>query len=299
MGLDDEIGLDPLPDLEFEPQLRPNANLGEVGELRWLPIGQLYIDRRYQRHILRVGKQNIRKMVEEFAWSKFGALVVGKRAPTVYAIVDGQHRATAAHLRGDIAKLPCLVREGGQREEAEAFAALHTLVTRIHPLQAFRAAVVGGDSYSIETVNLCMSADVTIVAYPKVDMKAGETQSLGNLRTLMRNHSARFVKAVLRLLRVLDPQAGLSNMAIMGTARMLERHDEWIDRAEEIGAKIGAAHSGGLSQLERDAKQRKLSYGSTEVLNFAHLIEQAAVTATRVGSRFMDPAMARRAMAGR
>ena len=78
----------PLRPQQFILRPTPNPAMGSECELARLPLAQLYVDTRYQRDILDNGKTNIRRIIEGFDWKKFGVLVVGRRGPNTFAIVD-------------------------------------------------------------------------------------------------------------------------------------------------------------------------------------------------------------------
>lgn len=289
-------GLTPIPRLQFVPPPTIERNSGARGEYREIPLSQLYIDHDYQRQILQDGKANIRRMAERFEWAKFGCLVVGARGPNRFAVIDGQHRACAALYRGDIDRVPCLILQGGQKQEAAAFAAVNANVTRIHPLQSFHAAVTAGDPDSVEVVAICAEADVKILAYPKTDMAPGETQSLVSIRNALRRHGKLVVVAALKLLRAMDPDGGLPATAVTAAIAMLAlRHPEWCPKAEELGARIARP----LASTAALALQRKATYGGTVAINFEQLLTAAIENMTRLKPRFASAEMERRATAGR
>lgn len=291
--------LEALPrNLDYIESPVPNEDIGPPGELQWIRLDELFIDRQYQRHVLERGKRNIKAMVQEFSWALFGALVIGRRGLTRYAVIDGQHRAIAAALRGDIAKVPCIVLQGGQQQEARAFSAINSNVTRIHPLQAFRASVVAGDHDSLATVRVVEAAGAKISPYPKQELGEGETQSLAVIRQLVRNYGPRFTTLVLRFLRTLDPNTGLSQVAIQGAARVLNEHEEWLPRLDELAAKVARGRAGQVTAIEREAKERKVLYGGTIWLNFASLLENR-IKAGDHAVRFMDEGGRQRAMGSR
>jgi hypothetical protein len=201
--------LQPLPRLTFIPPPVPSADIGDMGELKWLPLSALAIDPAYQRAILDSGKANIRRMIEGFSWLLFGVLVVARRPDSAnggrqFAIIDGQHRATAALLHGAIGEVPCLVLRGGQEAEARAFSAINGNVTRIHVLQSFRASVAAGDGEARRLVMLCGRGGVTIAPYPKAELLPGETLALGTLRTCAKRYGEDVLVAALTLLRAAD-----------------------------------------------------------------------------------------------
>lgn len=291
--------LEALPKLQFDGVLHPARDVGPQGELKWLPLKQLFIDSSYQRQVLDAGRRNIRKIVEEFSWALFGVLVVARRGLTRYAIIDGQHRALGAVYRGDIADVPCLILQGGAASEALAFAAINGNVTRVHALQAFRARVVAQDADALAIVRLAAAANVKIAAYPKGEqfIDAGETMSLVTIQTGVRKYGDELVIAAMRLLRALDPEAALGRVPLDGAMLCLVRHREWIARAEEVGRNVGQFAT--MPDLLDATRQRKVSYGGTLWANFEALLTAKIEAATRQSGRFYSQADARRAGGGR
>jgi hypothetical protein len=72
---------------------------GPAPQLLWIEIKDLVIDPSYQRHIGKRGAANIRQIAENFDWSKFAPVIIAPIEGGQYAVVDGQHRTTAALLR--------------------------------------------------------------------------------------------------------------------------------------------------------------------------------------------------------
>lgn len=170
-------GLLPLASFSFDTAPTPAADLGAKGEPRWIPIDKLRIDDSYQRPIDVSGKKNIRRIIEQFKWHKFAPIVVSPREGDLYAVVDGQHRAVACALHGAIKEVPCLVLACSQAEEAEAFATINGLVTRMHPQYLFRARIAAGDPGASAANEAALAAGVRIMPYPAAapQLKVGET----------------------------------------------------------------------------------------------------------------------------
>jgi hypothetical protein len=284
--------LQPLSTMTFERALQPAKDIGSKGEQRWIPLDRLGIDPIYQRAVLKTGKANIGRMIEGFSWSLFGTLVVGAREGGMFAIIDGQHRATAALLHGGIKSVPCLVVTGGQKDEARAFSYINGNVTRIHALQSFRARVAAGDSDALEMAELCASAGVTIAPYPKNELSPGETFALGAVCMVMKKHGRAQLLAVLHLLRAADPDAGISAAAIIGTAWALHEKPDWRKDAKAIGERLAAR--GGARKLSDQAAQRKLTRGGAEWLNFSAVITGAIDMALRTTPAQLKQMMGRR-----
>jgi hypothetical protein len=274
----------PLKSLTFADRPVPSSDIGAPGELCWLPLDRLRIDPAYQRVVLETGKANIRRMIEGFSWLLFGTLTVAKRGRDLYAIIDGQHRATAAMLHGGIEAVPCLILKGGQAEEALAFSAINGNVTRIHALQSFRALATSGEESALALIAICAEGGASIAPYPKGDLKPGETMALRTLRVCLRRHGEAVLIAALKVLRVAEPGAGLSASAIMGMCDALSKRspDAVGIKPEKLGGLL--AGRGGVSALSEKAIKRKAARGGTEWANFsAVVIEALSVTERSAG----------------
>src|SRR5437868_11859154 len=81
-------------------------DIGPAPDLRWLPIDRLVIDDSYQRPIAFAGRRNINAIANAFDWRRFSPVIVAPVEGGSYAIVDGQHRTTAAAAIG-ITSVPC------------------------------------------------------------------------------------------------------------------------------------------------------------------------------------------------
>jgi hypothetical protein len=281
----------PLQHLTFAKSPVPATAIGDRGELVWLPLSKLRIDTAYQRAILDAGKANIRRMVEAFSWLQFGAIIVARRKGGVFAIIDGQHRATAALIHGGIDQVPCLVLTGGTEAEARAFSAINGNVTRVHPLQSFRALVAAGDPDAKAVLALCADAHVTIVPYPR-ELKAGETQSLNIIRQCLRRHGDKVVRTAMMSLRLLDDTAGLGGPALNGCSSALYHRPDLLPVAETLAAKIAAP--GKLAALSKKALERKAARGGTEWSSFGAVLIDALTMAQRTGGQDLSRLMAGR-----
>lgn len=162
----------------FKDQLGPlpERDLGAAPMLKWIEIENLVIDPDYQRDLQRRGQQNIIKIALEFDWSKFSTVIVAAIEGGQFAIVDGQHRTTAAALRG-IKKVPCQIITADRKKQAAAFAAINAVVTAMSSLQIHAAKVIAGDKNAVRIARVCADANVTICRYPVPadKMKPGET----------------------------------------------------------------------------------------------------------------------------
>lgn len=153
---------------------------GPAPMLQWIKIADLVVDDAYQRPIYGAGRINVRKIAAAFSWSKFAPVIVAPVEGGHYAIIDGQHRTTAAALCG-VVEVPCQVVVAIAEEQARAFRSINGQVTRIHALALHRAAMAAGDPAAAEIDEAASAAGVEILRYPlPVDkLKPGQTLALG------------------------------------------------------------------------------------------------------------------------
>ena len=155
---------------------------GPAPMLQWIEVHHLRIDARYQRAIRGAGAKNVQAIAEAFSWSKFAPLIVAPIAGGLFAVIDGQHRATAAALRG-VSALPAQVVIADEIEQAAAFKAINSQTTRMHGLELHRAALAAGDEAALRLSAICTRAGVTICPHPRAAgrLKPGETLAIGAL----------------------------------------------------------------------------------------------------------------------
>lgn len=158
-------------------------DMGPAPKLEWIDISDLVVDDSYQRPIARAGKTNIARIVSNFRWCYFAAVVVSPIEGGKYAIVDGQHRVTAAAILG-ITSVPCQLILADRKEQAAAFRAINGVQTAMTPLSLYHAEIVAGVKEALEIANCCECGGVTVVKVPKLatELKPGETLAINTLR---------------------------------------------------------------------------------------------------------------------
>lgn len=176
----------------------PASEVGERPELQWLKISKLRIDPRYQRDIGQRGANNILAIAPAFRWAKFAPVIVAPIGEGLFAIVDGQHRTTAAALRG-FESVPCVIIAADGREQADAFVAINANVTAMSPLQLHAARLAAGDKAAGALTEVCLEAGVTICRYPVPanKIKPGETLAVAMLQTVLEKFGREILVAAL------------------------------------------------------------------------------------------------------
>lgn len=162
--------------------LKPPAaspNPGPAPMLQWIDIELLVVEPGYQREIRAAGLTNIAAIAAAFHWSCFSPVIVSPIAGGKLAIVDGQHRTTAAALLG-YTQVPCQVIIADHAQQARAFAAINATVTKMSAQQVFAARIEAGDAGALALKHLAWSAGVTLLRYPKgpATIQPGETMAV-------------------------------------------------------------------------------------------------------------------------
>jgi hypothetical protein len=180
----------------------PANDRGPAPQLQWLKIADLVVDETYQRPIGRAGRANVKAIAEGFRWQSFSPVIVSPIDGGRFAIVDGQHRATAAALCG-IETVPCQVILATPDGQAAAFAQINGRTTSVHSMSLFRAAVAAGDPAALVTQSAADRAGVTILPYPKpvAEQKPGETMAHGAIGLAVREHGVDLTALALKAMR--------------------------------------------------------------------------------------------------
>lgn len=121
---------------------------GLLPTMDWLDINKLVIDTSYQRTTTsKRSKNNIVKITENFAWSRFAPLIVNDNGNNTYNVIDGQHRLEACKRLGDIKSVPCyIVPPQSVSAQAVDFAQTNTNRVIVNNFEVFKAKVAAGDA---------------------------------------------------------------------------------------------------------------------------------------------------------
>ncbi|WPE19892.1 DUF6551 family protein [Shinella zoogloeoides] len=214
-----------------------SSSLGVEPRLAWIPISKLRIDPAYQREILRNGQTNILKIAMNFDWALFGVVVVAEIGDGLFAIVDGQHRTTAAAVR-EAQQVPCIVIEASPAKQAEAFAAINGAVTAISPLAIFAAKVAAEDADALALTRACEQAGVSICRYPvpASNMKPGQTLAVQALQSCAATYGLTLLTLALKgVVRAANGRPGLVKAAaVKAVVHVFEVESSWQQREKEL-----------------------------------------------------------------
>lgn len=169
-------------------RLKVNPPLGSPPTLEWRAVGELMIDPTYQRTVDTGPSQTlIRRIAMFWDWGLCQPLAVSRRPDGSLTIVDGQHRASAAKLRGDIPHLPCVMTNyPSAGDEAAAFVALNQMRRPLSALDLFKAAVAAEDTEALTVLKALTNAGLSLAKHTNYGFwKAGE---VANIAGILRYH---------------------------------------------------------------------------------------------------------------
>lgn len=140
---------------------------GAPPSLEWIPLDQLNIDEGYQRSIENeTSRRLIKRIAISWDWDLCQPLSVSRRTDGDLYVVDGQHRLSAARLRGDLPHLPCIISSRRSAlDEAHTFVALNRNRRPLSAMDVFRAEFAAGDGDSREVMDLIESAGLSLAAH--------------------------------------------------------------------------------------------------------------------------------------
>lgn len=247
----------PISAVAFMPPFPNPAPTDAKGELAYIDVRDLFIDPKYQRPVGLRGERNIRQVIENFSWSLFSPVIVGRRPGGKFAVIDGQHRAIAAITHGGIDKVPALIINGGPSDEAKAFSVINGAVTAISETQIWAARVVAGDSDAIRLQRILERLEITVPRSPKPTafMVKGETVAIGAIESSFKKYGPAPLELALRTI----VQTGGGNPGqlragtIKATTAVLASNADWTGRPDAV---LKAIRTVGIKYLYATALRR-------------------------------------------
>ncbi|WP_284247439.1 DUF6551 family protein, partial [Methylobacterium haplocladii] len=198
--------------------------------LQWLQIATLVVDPSYQRPICGRGRSNVDRIASEFNWRFFAPVVVSPVEGGKFAIIDGQHRTTAAALVG-FDTVPCQVVIAGREEQAAAFKAINGDTTPMSRMALHAAGVIANEPRAVEIAKVCACAEVELLRYPvPVDkQKAGQTMAVGAIARCHQHYGAdTLITALQCVTQTANNEPGmLSARMIKALCEVLKNRPEW------------------------------------------------------------------------
>ena len=205
---------------------------GAVPMLSWVAISEMVVDPAYQRPITRQGHCQVDQIARNFSWSCFAPVIVSPVEGGKFAIIDGQHRTTAAALVG-IDTVPCQVVILPVKEQAAAFKAINGITTPMSRMALHTAAVTAGDPLAIQVEEVASCAGVELLRYPVMAGKlvAGQTLAIGAIYWCLERYGRNVLITALQCITQTNNNkpGALCARSIRATCDTLSKNVEWQD----------------------------------------------------------------------
>lgn len=242
--------------IKFIKLMAEGLDPGRPPRMEWLPLASLRVDDTYQREITARSENHVRNIAAKFSWAKFSPLIVvaSGEGNNIYAIIDGQHRATAALSLG-YHRAPCSIVDATPELAAEIFAAINGDVTRMTAQALFKAARVAGAAWAGAVQRACDEAGVICCTYPvpSSKMKPLMTNAAATLRRIEARHGE---KVLLRLLKLLASRGEAQTPGYLTSEVLRENLSHVLYDSEE---KPKALPAPDLAARVSDLRQRNFS----------------------------------------
>jgi len=214
-----------------------SISAGAAPMLQWLKIADLIVDPAYQRPIVGNGRRNVDRIARAFSWSCFAPVVVAPVEGGRFAIIDGQHRTTAAALVG-FDSVPCQIVIAAREEQAAAFKAINGITTPISRMALHAAGLVAREPWAIRLADICIRAEVELLRYPvPVDQQApGQTMAVGAIAQCLKRYGEEtLITALQCVTQTANNQPGvLSARLIKALCDVLDSDQERRDRGLDL-----------------------------------------------------------------
>jgi hypothetical protein len=267
---------------------RPKAaSPGAVPMLQWLKIADLVVDPAYQRPIVGQERRNVDRIAREFSWSCFAAVVVSPVEGGKFAIIDGQHRTTAAAILG-LETIPCQIVIAARDEQAAAFKAINGTVSPISQMALHAAALVAKEPWAVQIAHVCECAQVELLRYPVPANKQapGQTMAVGAIaQSLKRYGEAVLITALQCVTQTANNRPGiLSARTIKALCDALHRDHESCESGLALLDAFDSIDLGSIQEESAfDAAVRKI--GRVQAMSERIQVELSRVLFGKTGTK--------------
>lgn len=237
------------------------AGIGARPDLAWIAVDLIHIDKTYQRE---ADEKSVARIVSDFRWDHFGAVVLAAHDGGRFTVTDGQHRVRAAQLHPEITHVPALVTAlSGQAAEADNFLTINRSRRTVSPIEIYWAGLASGDAATIRVRDVLQRAGCTVCANAG-DYKAGATMAVSAIaRTIERSGELATVAALKTIRKAWpDDNKALRGTLITALAR-IHRTNERLDGERLVKVLSGKSYAEITAHAETF---RKLSGGSADTV---------------------------------
>ena len=212
-------------------------NPGPAPMMSWVETHLLVVDDSYQRAMGSLAWRHIIDIADAFDWSKFTPVIVAPVEGGFYAIIDGQHRTTAAFLH-NIKKVPCCIVQADRAKQAAAFAAINSKITRLYQNNIFHAELQAGSGFAKRVAEVAERAGVKIPRnkLSKKDSPPNAINAVSSLRAVITTYGDEVTISALQCVTETgDGNAHmLKGVLIRALAEVLSQRPMWRESGDAL-----------------------------------------------------------------
>lgn len=185
--------------------LSPNTPVAGQPIFENINPASLYVDGAYQRDVGERGIRQIKRMIENWDWSKYQppvcAYAEDDTGNTILKVLDGQHTAIAATSHPRIETIPVMIVEAADLEaQAKAFIGQNTDRLQVTKLQLHQAAMIAGDEDALTIQLVCDRAGVRMLLANNGKYEAGDTVAITAVSAVVKKYTAMNARKIFEVL---------------------------------------------------------------------------------------------------
>ncbi len=262
--------------------LLDSAGFVDLPELGWLSVEKLRVDAGYQRSKdSDRSRASIAKIVKNFKWAYFGALIVARIDNGLFNVIDGQHRLAAALELGVIPKLPCLILSYCPLQaQARSFTAINDGRVNLTPLARYYAQMAAGDPAAQALQGILEEAEINVPPSPvfKGLTEPRQTQAVSTLLRMTAKHTRKDMLFALTIIpEAYGEQKGCMRASLIKALAVLHSRIKPVDRIVMMAVLKDLRPN----DLEADAKVTSKTIGKSTLVVMTETLERYYARAQR------------------
>jgi hypothetical protein len=238
-----------------------STSIGNRPKLDWVDCGLIDVDHNYQRD---VDGRSVEKILANFRWDHFGAVVLAQKPDGRFNVTDGQHRVKAAQLHPLVTHVPALIIAlEGTAGEAENFLVINRARRAVSTIEIYWAGIASEDPHTLRIKSVLDQAGCEVCA-AHGEYRPGHTMAVTAVGRAITRYGDSATVDALKTIRAAWPKdsKSLRGSLITALARIFRASDR-IDHDRLI--KVLAPKS--FVELTAHAEAfRKLSGGSADTV---------------------------------
>lgn len=209
--------------------MQVNLDAGEQPRLAWVAVDTIRIDDNYQRGLK---PKHVAKMLRDFNWAHFGAVMLAEHEDGTYTVYDGQHRVEVCRQHPAITNVPAMIVRFEQSfGEAAAFLGVNVNRAAISTVERYHAGIEAGDEQMMAICAVLEEADCEVVAAGTHSPAPNRTAAVQAVGRSIRLYGDNATVLAIRTLRAAWPKdvKALNGVLIQALARLYRNNKKFID----------------------------------------------------------------------